>query len=134
MTHQDPEQPVREAYAAETRETTVVRERDSNAGWWIAGVVALAAIAAVLWMVLASNQGADDMEDALEAARMEAQLAGAQAQIDAAGDAAARAAADAARATADARDAAARAASEPRTIVVESPPPPAEPEPAPAIE
>lgn len=135
MTIQDPnEPPTHTAYAAEVRETTVVRERD-NTVWWIAGIVALAAIAAVVWMVLASNRGADDteaMQDALEAARVEAQLAGAEAQMQAAGDAAARAAADAARATADARDAAARAASQPPTVIVESPPPPAvEPEPEP---
>jgi len=97
----------------ETVETVVVRE--SNAGWWIAGILGALVLLAVLWILFARGEPATDealLDARLDAAEAQAQrdaalvqgqVAGAQASVDVA-----RANADAANA--DARAAAARAA------------------------
>ena len=100
----------------ETVETVVVRE--SNTGWWIAGILGGLVLLAVLWILFArgGEATADDVLldarlDAAEAqaqrdaALVDGQVAGAQASV-------AIAQADAARAASEAR--AARAASEAR--------------------
>lgn len=92
----------------ETVETVVVRE--SNAGWWIAGVLGALVLLAVLWILFARGEPATD--EALLDARLDA--AEAQAQADAAlvqGQVAgAQASVDVARANAAAAAAEARAA------------------------
>lgn len=118
----------------ESVETVVVRE--SNTGWWIAGVLAALVLIAVLWILFA--RGAEPQTDeALLDARLDAaeaqaradaalvqgQVAGAQASVDIAR-------ANAAAAEAEARAAQARAA-EPVVIEREVPVPvPAPTEPA----
>ena len=120
MTQHDPDlDPVRETVVSrgpviETVETVVVRE--SNTGWWIAGILGGLVLIAVLW-ILSSRAPAPATEDALLEAQADAvaaqaqadraavagQVAGAQASVDIAR-------ADAARAAAEARTAVAQAA------------------------
>ena len=105
----------------ETVETVVVRE--SNTGWWIAGILGGVVLIAVLWILFArgaeptTDQALIDAQvDAVEAqaaadrAAIAGQVAGAQASVDIARADAARSAAEAARADAEARTAEARAA------------------------
>ncbi len=133
MTHYDPkndperretiitETIVSPAHVTETVETVVVRE--SNTGWWIAGILGGVVLIAVLWILFA--RGADPQTDAalLEAqmdaaaaqaqadsALIQGQVAGAQASVDIARADAARSQADAVRAASEARAAEARAA------------------------
>lgn len=130
MTYTDPNDPNRPTVVVdpapvytETTETVVVRE--SNTGWWIAGVLGGLVIIAVMF-ILFSRQGpqTDDQILAAEVASAEAearalqaaaagQIAGAQASVEVAR-------ANAARAEADARAAQARAA-EPVVIEREVP-------------
>jgi hypothetical protein len=108
-------------HVTETVETVVVRE--SNTGWWVAGILAGAVLIAVLWILFA--RGAEPQaDDALRQAQMDAataqaqadsaliqgQVAGAQASVDIARADAARSQADAVRAASEARAAEARAA------------------------
>lgn len=99
---------VEPGYSETVTETVVVRE--SNTGWWIAGVLGALVLLAVLWILFARGEPATD--DALLDARLDA--AEAQAQRDAAlvqGQVAgAQASIDVARANAVAADAQARAA------------------------
>ena len=117
VTHYDPNQPTTETVEVirtvepgytESVETVVVRE--SNAGWWIAGVLGALVLLAVLWILFARGEPATD--EALLDARLDA--AEAQAQADAAlvqGQVAgAQASVDVARANAAAAAAEARAA------------------------
>lgn len=104
----------------ETVETVVVKE--SNTGWWIAGILGGLVLIAVLW-ILFSRGPAPATDDALLEAQAEAaaaqaqadqaaisgQIAGAQASVDIARADAARSSAEALRADADARAAEARA-------------------------
>lgn len=121
----------------ETVETVVVRE--SNTGWWVAGILGGVVLIAVLWILFARGSGApvtdqallDAQVDAVEAqaaadrAAIAGQVASAQASVDIARADAARSQAEAARASADARAAEARAA---EPVIVErqtaSPAPP----------
>lgn len=100
---------VEPGYTETVTETVVVRE--SNAGWWIAGVLGALVLLAVLWILFARG-GAPATDDALLDARLDA--AEAEAQRDAAlvqGQVAgAQASVDVARANAVAADAQARAA------------------------
>lgn len=122
----------------ETVETVVVRE--SNTGWWIAGILGGLVVLAVLWILFA--RGGEPEADAalLEAqaqaaaaqaqadqARIAGQVAGAQAGIDMARADAARSQAEADRAAAEARAAEARAET---PVVIQAPAP--TPAPAPA--
>lgn len=113
----------------ETVETVVVRE--SNTGWWIAGILGGLVLLAALWILFArgSEPEADAalLEAQMDAATAQAQaeqaliagqVAGAQASIDMARADAARAQADASRAAAEARAAEARAQT---PVVVEAP-------------
>jgi hypothetical protein len=141
VTHYDPNDPNPETVEVirtvepgytETVETVVVRE--SNAGWWIAGVLGALVLLAVLWILFARGEPATD--EALLDARLDA--AEAQAQRDAAlvqGQVAgAQASVDVARANAAAADAQARAA-EARSatpVVIEREVPVPVPAPAPA--
>jgi hypothetical protein len=115
----------------ETVETVVVRE--SNTGWWVAGVLGGLVLIAVLW-ILFSRGPTPATDDALLEAQADAaaaqaradqvaiagQVAGAQASVDIARADAARSSAEAARADAEARAAEARAA---RPVVIETPAP-----------
>lgn len=105
----------------ETVETVVVRE--SNTGWWVAGILGGVVLIAVLWILFArgsepaTDQALLDAQvDAVEAqaaadrAAIAGQVASAQASVDIARADAARSQAEAARASADARAAEARAA------------------------
>lgn len=145
MTQYDPDlEPVRETIitrgpVTETIETVVVKE--SNTGWWIAGILGGLVLIAVLW-ILFSRGPAPVTDDALLEAQADAaaaqaqvdqvaiagQVAGAQASVDIARADAARSSAEAARADAEARTAEARAA-EPvvieRTVPVPAPTAPA---------
>jgi hypothetical protein len=108
-------------YTETTSETVVVR--DSNTGWWIAGILGGLVLLAVLWILFA-QRGGPPSEDALLDARLDAaeaqaqadaalvqgQVAGAQASVDIAQADAARSQAEAARAASEARAAEARAA------------------------
>lgn len=139
MTQYDPDaQTARPAAAGpvvtETIETVVVRE--SNTGWWIAGILGGGVLIAVLWILFARGP-APATEDALLEAQADAvaaqaaadraaiagQVANAQASVDIAR-------ADAARAAAEARTAEAQAA-EPvvieRTVPASGTTPPAAP-------
>ncbi|MFN3669533.1 MAG: hypothetical protein ACK4VY_09520 [Brevundimonas sp.] len=134
MTHYDPnhdperretiitETVVSPAHVTETMETVVVRE--SNTGWWIAGILGGVVLIAVLWILFA--RGAEPQTDAalleaqLDAAEAQAQadnaliqgqVAGAQASVDIARADAARSQAEAIRAASEARAAEARASS-----------------------
>ena len=98
----------------ETVETTVVR--DSNTGWWIAGILGGVVVIAVLWILFA--RGSDPQTDEAllqaqadaaaaqaqaDAAMVQGQIAGARASVDIARADAARAQADAVRAASEAR-------------------------------
>ncbi|MDP1777356.1 MAG: hypothetical protein Q8K90_01940 [Brevundimonas sp.] len=131
MTHYDPnndpdrretvitETIVSPAHVTETVETVVVRE--SNTGWWIAGILGAAVLIAVFW-ILARGPDTQSDEALLEAqldtaaaqaqadsALIQGQVAGAQASVDIARADAARSQADAIRAASEARAAEARA-------------------------
>ena len=107
----------------ETVETTVVRE--SNTGWWIAGILGVVVVVAVLFILFARGTEPVQSDDALlqaqadaavaqaqaDAALIQGQVAGAQASVDIARADAARSQAEAIRAASDARAAEARAAS-----------------------
>lgn len=120
MTHFNPNDPDRDTVIvepapvySETTETVIVRE--SNTGWWIAGILGGLVLLAV--MVILFNRQAPQTDDQLLAAEVAAaqseaearqaaaagQIAGAQASVEVAR-------ANAARAEADARAAEARAA------------------------
>lgn len=113
-----------------TQETIVTDRQPNQTAWWIAGIVAVLAIIAVLWMVLATAGepavDPDEVQDAIADARLQGQLEGAQDSVAAAAAAADRAAESAARSAAD-------AVREPPVVVV-SPPAPSEPAPPPAEE
>jgi len=109
------------SHTTESVETVVVR--DSNTGWWIAGILGGVVLIAVFWILFA--RGPDPQTDqALIEAQMDAaaaqaqadnaliqgQVAGAQASVDIARADAARSQADAIRAASEARAAEARAA------------------------
>ena len=108
------------AHVTETVETVVVRE--SNAGWWIAGILGGVVLIAVFWILFARG-GEPQTDEALLEAQMDAataqaqadsaliqgQVAGAQASVDIARADAARSQADAIRAASEARAAEARA-------------------------
>jgi len=131
VTHSDPnndperretiitETVVSPAHVTETVETVVVRE--SNTGWWIAGILGGAVLIAVFW-ILSRGPDAQSDEALLEAqldtaaaqaqadsALIQGQVAGAQASVDIARADAARSQADAIRAANEARAAEARA-------------------------
>ena len=124
MTYQDPNLdpnvPQPPIYT-ETVETVVVRE--SNTGWWIAGILGGLVLLAVIF-ILSTRQGSAPVDDALlqaqadaaaaqaqaDAAMINNQVAGVQASVDIARSDAARSQAEAARAAAEARAAEARAA------------------------
>lgn len=146
MSQYDPNDPTRPAPPlngapayTETVETVVVRE--SNTGWWIAGILGGVVLIAVLWILFARGQTPQSDTALLEAqvdaataqaqadqAAIQGQLAGAQASADIARADAVRSQAEAARADAEARAAEARAAT---PVVVERPVP--APAPAPAV-
>ena len=139
MTQYDPNTDPRRARPGEptyteTVETTVVRE--SNTGWWIAGILGGLVLLAVLWILFARGGAPQTDEQVLEArlaaaeaqaqadaALVQGQVAGAQASVDVAR-------ANAAAAAAEARAAEARAA-EPVIIEREVPVPVPAPTPAP---
>lgn len=106
----------------ETTETVVVRE--SNTGWWIAGILGGGVLIAVLWILFA--RGPDPQTDTAllqaqadaaaaqaqaDSAVIQGQVAGAQASVDIARADAVRSQADAIRAASEARAAEARASS-----------------------
>ena len=131
MTHYDPNNPNTETVEVirtvepgytETVETVVVRE--SNTGWWIAGILGGLVVLAVLWILFARGAQPQTDEALLEAqadiataqaqadaAMIQGQVAGAQASVDIARADAARSQADAVRAASEARAAEARASS-----------------------
>ena len=133
MTQYDPNlDPVRETVVTETIvtpsrttesvETVVVR--DSNTGWWIAGILGGVVLIAVFWILFARGPDTTTDKALLEAqldaaeaqanadnALIQGQVAGAQASVDIARADAARSQADAVRAASEARAAEARAAS-----------------------
>lgn len=127
----DPYRPAGPAHV-ETTETTVTGRQTSNTAWWIAGVVALAAIVGVVWMVVSTNEAQQDalvaegdaaaVEDAISDARLQGQLEGAQDGLAAAS--AARASADRAAAEAAAARAEASRSDPPEVVIVQ----PSEPE------
>ena len=139
MTQYDPNTDPRRARPGEptyteTVETTVVRE--SNTGWWIAGILGGLVLIAVIWILFANRQPAttDDalleaQVDAIEAqsnadtAIAQGQIASAQASVDIARADAARAQAEAERAADEARAAEARAMTPPPPVVIETPAP-----------
>ena len=107
----------------ETVETTVVRE--SNTGWWIAGILGVVVVVAVLFILFARGSDPAQTDDALlqaqadaaaaqaqaDSALIQGQVAGAQASVDIARADAARSQAEAIRAASDARAAEARSSS-----------------------
>jgi hypothetical protein len=108
-------------HVTESVETVVVR--DSNTGWWIAGILGGLVLIAVLWILFARGPGPQSDEALMEAqldaaaaqaqadsALIQGQVAGAQASVDIARADAARSQADAVRAASEARAAEARAA------------------------
>ena len=150
MTHYDPnndperretiitETVVSPAHTSETVETVVVRE--SNTGWWIAGILGGLVLIAVLWILFARGPDPQTDEALLEAqmdaaaaqaqadaALIQGQVAGAQASVDIARADSARSQAEAVRAASEARAAEARAASPvviEREVPVPAPAPP----------
>lgn len=122
MTYQDPNpDPNAPPVYTETVETVVVRE--SNTGWWIAGILAGLVILAVIF-ILSTRTETAPADDALLQAQADAaaaqaqadqalinsQVAGAQASVEIARSDAARSQAEAQRAESEARTAEARAA------------------------
>lgn len=126
MTHYDPNNdpsrvpPAGPVYT-ETTETVVVRE--SNTGWWIAGILGGVVLIAVFWILFARGAGPQTDQALLDAqmdaaaaqaqadsALIQGQVAGAQASVDIARADAARSQAEAVRAASEARAAEARAA------------------------
>ena len=107
----------------ETVETTVVRE--SNTGWWIAGILGVVVVVAALFILFARGGQPAQTDEALlqaqadaaaaqaqvDSALIQGQVAGAQASVDIARADAARSQAEAIRAASDARAAEARASS-----------------------
>lgn len=138
MTYQDPNDlpPTTPVYT-ETVETVVVRERNNTATWWIAGLIALAAIIVIGWMVTANSDDstaeadaalrAAELQVAADQARLQAEVSGAQQSVDFARADAMRASAEASRATMDARAAEARAnaaaSQPPATVIIREPAP-----------
>lgn len=130
MTQYDPNDPRPAAPVyTETTETVVVRE--SNTGWWIAGILGGVVLIAVLWILFARGQAPASDAALLEAqvdaataqaqadqAAVQGQVASAQAGVDIARADLARSQAEAVRADAEARAAEARAAT---PVVVERP-------------
>lgn len=117
----------------ESVETVVVRE--SNTGWWIAGILAALVLLAVLWILFArgaeprtdealldARLDAAEAQARADAALVQGQVAGAQASLDIAR-------ANAAAAEAEARAAQARAA---EPVVIEREVPVPVPAPAPS--
>lgn len=138
VTETDPLRPAGPAHV-ESAETTV-RARESKTPWWIAGAVALAAIIGIVWMVLSAN-GRDEtvlaeqaealaVQGAIDNARLQGQIDGAQEGLAVAS--AASAAAD--RAAAEAAAARAQASRPPEVVVVSPEAPAPDPAPAPAGE
>ncbi|CAN7164804.1 hypothetical protein [Brevundimonas sp. LjRoot202] len=138
MTQYDPNtdptrtRPGEPAYSETTTETVVVRE--SNTGWWIAGILGGLVLLAVLWILFARGGAPQTDEEVLEArldaaeaqaqadaALVQGQVAGAQASVDIAR-------ANAAAAAAEARAAEARAA---EPVIIEREVPVPVPAPAP---
>lgn len=123
--------PAQPAYV-ETVETVVVRQ-ESNTGWWIAGLLSVAVLVVVMW-VLFSRDG-DDVQAKLDTAQAEAaqavadadravvsgQLAAAQQGINAARADAAQARAEASQAASNVR--AAVADRTPDTVIIAAPAP-----------
>lgn len=128
MTQFDPNDPTRvppgTPVYTETVETTVVRE--SNTGWWIAGILGGVVLIAVLWILFARGPDPQTDEALLQAqadaaaaqaqtesaliqGQIQGQVAGAQASVEIARAEAARSQADAIRANSEARTAEARA-------------------------
>lgn len=128
MTQYDPNDPTRLPPGApvytETVETTVVRE--SNTGWWIAGILGGVVLIAVLWILFARGPDTQSDEALLQAqadaataqaqadaalvqGQIQGQVAGAQASVEIARADAARSQAEAIRANSEARAAEARA-------------------------
>ena len=108
------------SHMTESVETVVVR--DSNTGWWIAGILGGVVLIAVFWILFARGPDTQTDEALLEAqmdaaaaqaqadsALIQGQVAGAQASVDIARADAARSQADAIRAASEARAAEARA-------------------------
>ena len=141
MTYIDPNDPNRPTVVVdpapvftETTETVIVRE--SNTGWWIAGILGGLVIIAVMFILfsrqapqtdeqmLAAEVAAAEAEAQAQQAAVAGQIAGAQASVEVAR-------ANAARAEADARAAASRAA-EPVVIEREVPVVVQAPSPAPS--
>jgi hypothetical protein len=141
VTQYDPNDPTRLPPGAptytETVETVVVR--DSNTGWWIAGVLGGVVLIAVLWILFAGGPDAQTDEALLQAqadataaqaqadaalvqGQIQGQVAGAQASVEIARADAARSQAEAIRANSEARAAEARA-STPLVIEREVPAP-----------
>lgn len=125
----------------ETVETVVVR--DSNTGWWIAGILGALVVLAVLWILFA--RGGEPQTDAafldaqVDAAQAQAQadqaliagqVAGAQASVEIARAEAVRSQAEAERAAAEARAAEVRSET---PVVIQAPAPQPAPNPAPAV-
>ncbi|MBI2262254.1 MAG: hypothetical protein HYU62_11405 [Caulobacterales bacterium] len=138
MTQYDPNtdptrtRPGEPTYSETTTETVVVRE--SNTGWWIAGILGGLVLLAVLWILFARGGAPQTDEEVLEArldaaeaqaqadaALVQGQVAGAQASVDIAR-------ANAAAAAAEARAAEARAA---EPVIIEREVPVPVPTPAP---
>lgn len=120
------------AVYSETVETVVVRE--SNTGWWIAGVLGGLVLIAVLWILFAgrgpgdadarmleAQAAATQAQAASDAALVQGQISGAQASVEIARADAARAQAEAVRSSSEARAAEARASTPPATVVVTTP-------------
>jgi hypothetical protein len=119
---------------SETVETVVVRE--SNTGWWIAGVLGGLVLIAVLWIMFAgrgpgdadsrmmeAQAAATQAQAASDAAMVQGQISGARASIEIARAGAARAEAEAVRSSSEARAAEARAMTPPATVVITTPAP-----------
>ncbi|WP_339913232.1 hypothetical protein [uncultured Brevundimonas sp.] len=112
---------------SETVETVVVR--DSNTGWWIAGVLGGLVLIAAMWILFAGREPDDanarmlEAQAASDAALVQGQMTAAQASVDIARADAARAQAEAIRSSSDARAAEARSTTPPATVVITSPPP-----------
>lgn len=141
MTQFDPDTestpvPPSEPVYSETVETVVVR--DSNTGWWIAGVLGGLVLIAVMWILFAGREPDDAnarmleaqadaarAQAAADAAMVQGQITGAQASVDIARADASRAQAEAVRAGNDARAAEARATTPPPPVVITAPPQPA---------